>query len=247
MHVLDNAKVKKPLWYKVLQIWPGLFVGKQVTVCPGHIWTTLYVQTSTSLSAQHPLRKSKHTSAVLECNIWERVFLLINFQLLFIWWSIQQEHIHIYSESPAPKGQTPSLLILNHNVGSDNITVSRHRHFATGKPTAKRDGWTPQKCFEWCGENSLPLPRIEPRHLDCPARSLITTPTTPIQFRALQLKHKWANSKSGEKINITQTRSQWCYVYEPPPSPSPSSSYHYDELYMFHWNFYSFLISWFSH
>jgi hypothetical protein len=28
--------------YKVVQIWPGLFVCKQVTVCPGPIWTTLY-------------------------------------------------------------------------------------------------------------------------------------------------------------------------------------------------------------
>jgi hypothetical protein len=29
--------------YKVVQIWPGLFVCKQVTVCPGNIWTTLYI------------------------------------------------------------------------------------------------------------------------------------------------------------------------------------------------------------
>jgi hypothetical protein len=29
--------------YKVVQIWPGRFVCKQVTVCPGHIWTTLYM------------------------------------------------------------------------------------------------------------------------------------------------------------------------------------------------------------
>jgi hypothetical protein len=29
--------------YKVVQIWPGLIVCKQVTVCPGHIWTTLYI------------------------------------------------------------------------------------------------------------------------------------------------------------------------------------------------------------
>jgi hypothetical protein len=29
--------------YKVVQIWPVLFVCKQVTVCPGHIWTTLYI------------------------------------------------------------------------------------------------------------------------------------------------------------------------------------------------------------
>jgi hypothetical protein len=28
--------------YKMVQIWPGLFVCKQVTVCSGHIWTTLY-------------------------------------------------------------------------------------------------------------------------------------------------------------------------------------------------------------
>jgi hypothetical protein len=28
--------------YKVVQIWPGRFVCKQITVCPGHIWTTLY-------------------------------------------------------------------------------------------------------------------------------------------------------------------------------------------------------------
>jgi hypothetical protein len=27
--------------YKVVQIWPGLFVCKQVIVCPGHIWNTL--------------------------------------------------------------------------------------------------------------------------------------------------------------------------------------------------------------
>ena len=36
----------KSIWciYKVVQIWPGLFVCKQVTVCSGHIWTTLYMQ-----------------------------------------------------------------------------------------------------------------------------------------------------------------------------------------------------------
>jgi hypothetical protein len=37
-----------PLIYKVVQIWPGWFVCKQVTVCPGHIWTTLYIVSSSS-------------------------------------------------------------------------------------------------------------------------------------------------------------------------------------------------------
>jgi hypothetical protein len=32
--------------YKMVQIWPGLFVCKQVIVCPGHIWTTLYLFTA---------------------------------------------------------------------------------------------------------------------------------------------------------------------------------------------------------
>ena len=36
-----HARVSNRL-YKVVQIWPGLFVCKQVTVCSGHIWTTLY-------------------------------------------------------------------------------------------------------------------------------------------------------------------------------------------------------------
>jgi hypothetical protein len=36
--------IKKSLFlYKVVQILPGLFVCKQVTVCLGHIWTTLYI------------------------------------------------------------------------------------------------------------------------------------------------------------------------------------------------------------
>jgi hypothetical protein len=36
--------------YKVVQIWPGLIVCKEVTVCPGHIWTTLYIGDTRSLS-----------------------------------------------------------------------------------------------------------------------------------------------------------------------------------------------------
>jgi hypothetical protein len=39
---LKQVNVLSPL-YKAVQIWPGLFVCKQVTVCPGHIWTTLYI------------------------------------------------------------------------------------------------------------------------------------------------------------------------------------------------------------
>jgi small-conductance mechanosensitive channel len=33
--------------YKVVQIWPALIVCKQVTVCPGRIWITLYFYIST--------------------------------------------------------------------------------------------------------------------------------------------------------------------------------------------------------
>jgi hypothetical protein len=38
--------------YKVVQIWPGLIVCKQVAVSPGHIWTTLY--------NKHPSFDSRH-------------------------------------------------------------------------------------------------------------------------------------------------------------------------------------------
>jgi hypothetical protein len=39
-------------YYKVVQIWPGIFVCKQVTVCPGHIWTTLYLICIKQISLQ---------------------------------------------------------------------------------------------------------------------------------------------------------------------------------------------------
>jgi hypothetical protein len=40
---LKKIDAYKGSTYKVVQIWPGLIVCKQVTVCPGHIWTTLYI------------------------------------------------------------------------------------------------------------------------------------------------------------------------------------------------------------
>ena len=42
--------------YKVVQIWPGLLVCKQVTVCPGHIWTTLYTHTATDTQFRYIAR-----------------------------------------------------------------------------------------------------------------------------------------------------------------------------------------------
>jgi hypothetical protein len=47
--------------YKVVQIWPGLFVCKQVTVCPSHIWTTLYF--SGIKQAQHQARLYMNNTA----------------------------------------------------------------------------------------------------------------------------------------------------------------------------------------
>jgi hypothetical protein len=40
----DVEQQPKSSNFKVVQIWPGLIVCKQVTVCTGHIWTTLYKQ-----------------------------------------------------------------------------------------------------------------------------------------------------------------------------------------------------------
>jgi hypothetical protein len=43
--------------YKVVQIWPGLILCKQVTICPGHIWTTLYIN-SLVYTSESWLKKS---------------------------------------------------------------------------------------------------------------------------------------------------------------------------------------------
>jgi hypothetical protein len=64
--------------YKVVQIWPGMTVCKQVTVCPGRIWTTLYnghhvkylILTKTGIHQYIPmntiLNSSNGSSVVLE-------------------------------------------------------------------------------------------------------------------------------------------------------------------------------------
>jgi hypothetical protein len=39
--------------YKVVQIWQVLFVCKQVTVCPGYIWTTLYLAIDMNMDKQN--------------------------------------------------------------------------------------------------------------------------------------------------------------------------------------------------
>jgi hypothetical protein len=44
------------VFYKVVQIWPGLIVCKQVTVYPGYIWTTLYLCPVWCLSREPPQR-----------------------------------------------------------------------------------------------------------------------------------------------------------------------------------------------
>jgi hypothetical protein len=45
--------------YKVVQIWPGLFVCKQVTVCPSRILSTLYMVMSPGQHAEqnHNIRQ----------------------------------------------------------------------------------------------------------------------------------------------------------------------------------------------
>jgi hypothetical protein len=44
--------------YKVVQIWPGRFVCKQVTVCPGHIWTTLCIWKILGVGVSHVIQKN---------------------------------------------------------------------------------------------------------------------------------------------------------------------------------------------
>jgi hypothetical protein len=61
--------------YKVVQIWPGLIVCKQVTVCPGHIWTTLYFYRREAPS----------------CILWERIFARL-FQQQQAMWKINRKN-----------------------------------------------------------------------------------------------------------------------------------------------------------
>jgi hypothetical protein len=57
--------------YKVVQIWPGLFVCKQVTVCPGHVWTTLYMKFYTLFSVYAEC--TRYRSLLSHCGISRKV------------------------------------------------------------------------------------------------------------------------------------------------------------------------------
>jgi hypothetical protein len=46
---IGGSWINAIVMYKAVQIWPGLTVCKQVTVCPGHIWTTSYFKTLSHL------------------------------------------------------------------------------------------------------------------------------------------------------------------------------------------------------
>jgi hypothetical protein len=61
--MIDYAKLKEHLKegdrlknYKVVQIWPGRFVCKQVTVCPDHILTTLYKYSAEETECKQPIQ-----------------------------------------------------------------------------------------------------------------------------------------------------------------------------------------------
>jgi hypothetical protein len=63
--MIPNKCTSVCLLYKVVQIWPGQTVTCLHTNSPGHIWTTLYIQTLLHVSA--PLG---HLQGVIHSRIW---------------------------------------------------------------------------------------------------------------------------------------------------------------------------------
>jgi hypothetical protein len=66
----------------VVQICPGRFVCKQVTVCPGHIWTTLYVG---SLEAMSTGNIQFYVFACLVLLLLYCACMVVSFLNLFTW------------------------------------------------------------------------------------------------------------------------------------------------------------------
>jgi hypothetical protein len=59
-------------FYKVVQTWSGLFVCKQVTVCPGHIWTTLYLWCAAVTVLSLSRNSNNQTSFVASVITWSQ-------------------------------------------------------------------------------------------------------------------------------------------------------------------------------
>jgi hypothetical protein len=70
--------------YKVVQIWPGLIVCKQVTVCPGHIWTTLYFGTVVRQSCKLAESRSEFLSRLMIVWPYRKAWRPQNIQILLI-------------------------------------------------------------------------------------------------------------------------------------------------------------------
>jgi hypothetical protein len=78
--------------YKVVQIWPGLIVCKQVTVCPCHIWTTLYKweikltyrRSPEARNGQHEMVSGRASDYRSSCLPWRRMVYITYFQTLAV-------------------------------------------------------------------------------------------------------------------------------------------------------------------
>jgi hypothetical protein len=69
--------------YKVVLIWPGRFVCKQVTLCPGHIWTTLYLtKLQSNLQVTRVKQLSQFKPDTKFCKFWA-FFLYVSKQTIF--------------------------------------------------------------------------------------------------------------------------------------------------------------------
>jgi hypothetical protein len=113
-------------YYKVVQIWPGLFVCKQVTVCPGHIWTTLYFWMRYRVSIK---RLNKAAPPGLYC--WH------------VYWDVD------LNTTEHPRNNLPPaqwLPVANHSVKNQ---VMRQDPATLTESLFQKDAWAKVK-FLWC-------------------------------------------------------------------------------------------------
>jgi hypothetical protein len=112
--------------YKVVQIWPGRFVCKQVTVCPGHIWTTLYLSCSKFSNDLLPVFMFLFRPA-----FWPRdmtVYLVFSAFTSFVVTCLKQELKHVlgaqdrptFSEEPVSETNWMAELLDRETEGSES-------------------------------------------------------------------------------------------------------------------------------
>ena len=199
--VASNLTKTQNMMYKVVQIWPGLFLCKQVTACPGHIWTTLYLISSCSLlrnmdsiltrSLQFLLQTHSLSSFLLPVTSHFRDFTIFSFHFSY---SFHSRAINM-TTARWPTAQSV-------------VSKKCHRHTSRSEKDEATHKTNTLSFRSHCATFSLPFPPLPINHLHfVPTFRFhnVTFILTPATLDSSTLRTIWRSASPSLRIQRTKS------------------------------------------